>query len=242
MSKTANAIAIVAMLYATRRYYRDWGATKGERGQRFPGDELVGDPAAQMTAAIRIDAPASAVWPWLLQIGQDRGGLYLPGRLGDLMGLNIRNARRIHAIWQQTAVGDSVRVAPPGWMGCPDGVALEVAEIVPGRCLVLRTAPTGAARAVWSFLLLPQGDGHSRLLLRTRVALRHPGAVLGMELIRPAAAVASRAVLRGIKRHAEGPRLMPVAQVAATGSPGSGAPPAGRASNPSCETWPTTST
>lgn len=220
MSKTANSIAMVAMLYAARRYYRDWGATKGERGQRFPGDGMVSDPAVQLTTAISVDAPASAVWPWLLQIGQDRGGLYLPEVLGDFTGLNFRNARRIHATWQQTAVGDPVRVAPTGWLGRPDGVTLEVAEIVPGRCLVLRTACTGASRAVWSFLLLPYGDGHSRLLLRTRVALRHPGVVIGMELIRPAAALAARAVLRGIKKHAEGPRLMPVAEVPATGSPG----------------------
>ncbi|EUA88296.1 hypothetical protein I551_5220 [Mycobacterium ulcerans str. Harvey] len=40
----------------------------------LPGDSLVGDPATQTTEALCIDAPVSAVWPWLLQMGQDRGG------------------------------------------------------------------------------------------------------------------------------------------------------------------------
>ena len=64
------------MVYAARRYYRDWGATKAECKLRLPGDPLVGDPVIQMTEAVYIDAPSSAVWHWLPQMGQDRGGLF----------------------------------------------------------------------------------------------------------------------------------------------------------------------
>jgi hypothetical protein len=28
------------------------------------------------TRAVKIDAPVGAVWPWLAQIGPDRGGFY----------------------------------------------------------------------------------------------------------------------------------------------------------------------
>lgn len=217
MITAVKRIAPLVVLYAARRYFHDWGATKGERGLRFPGDELVGSPVAQMTEAVWVDAPASTVWPWLVQFGQDRGGLYLPEELGGLLGLNFRNANQIHPKWQRVAVGDPVAVAPAGWLGRPDQVALVVAEAVPDQCLVLRTDHDGAAGVVLSFLLVPHGDDRTRLLLRIRAALRHPGEVVGMELIRPAAALGARAVLRGIKKHAERPHLMAVAQVPAAG-------------------------
>lgn len=213
MITTVKRIAAVTLLYAARQYFRNWGATKGEYRQRLPGDELVDAPVVQMTEAVWVDVPPPAVWPWLVQIGLDRGGLYLHEGLGELLGLNFRNAKRIHPKWQQTAVGDPVLVAPKGWMGRPDGLGLVVAEIVPNQCLVLRTAHAGAPLAVWSFVLLPQGDNHSRLLVRIRAALRHPGAVVGMELIRPAAALGTRDVLHGIKQRAERPYLTPVADV-----------------------------
>lgn len=72
--RIAEATASLALLYAARRYYRNWGATKQEAQMLLPGDSLVGDPATQTTEALCIDAPVSAVWPWLLQMGQDRGG------------------------------------------------------------------------------------------------------------------------------------------------------------------------
>lgn len=214
MITTVKHIAPLALLYAVRRYFRDWGATKGECKQRFPGDELVDDPAVQMTEAVWIEVPPSAVWPWLAQIGLDRGGLYLPEGLGALWGLNFHNVKRVHPKWQQTVVGDPIRVAPEGWLGLDDGVSLAIAEVVPDQCLVLRTT-AGLPLAVWSFLLVPQGENRSRLLVRSRAALRHPGAVVGMELVRPVAALTMRAVLHGIKRHAEAPRLTPVAAVPA---------------------------
>lgn len=101
----------------------------------FPGGELVDGPVVQMTESVWVDVPPSAVWPWLVQIGRDRGGLYLPEALRDMLGLDYPNAKRIHSKWQQTVVGDPVPVAPQGWMGRPDGVALAVAEIVPNQYL-----------------------------------------------------------------------------------------------------------
>lgn len=208
MVRIVKIVVPLAMLGAARRYFRDWGATKDESRQQFPGDHLVNAPAVQMTEAVGVDVPPSAVWPWLVQIGLGRGGLYLSEGLGDLLGLNFRNARRIHPKWQQIAVGDAIPVTPKHWMGRSDGVALTVAEMVPNHHLVLQTAHSGPPLAVWSFLVLPRGDNHSRLLIRVRAALRHPGAVAGMELIRPAAALATRAVLRGIKQRAERPHLL----------------------------------
>ena len=72
---------------------------------RLPGDQLVGDPVIQATEAVWIDASPSAVWPWLLQMGQDRGSLYSEA-LANLIGLRFHNADRVAPEWQQLAVGD----------------------------------------------------------------------------------------------------------------------------------------
>ena len=71
--RITETAALFAVLYAARRYYRNWGATEAECQIRLPGDTLLGDPAIQTTEAVYIDAPPHAVWPWLLQMGRGPG-------------------------------------------------------------------------------------------------------------------------------------------------------------------------
>ncbi len=170
----------------------------------LPGDTLVDDPATQTTEALCIDAPSSAVWPWLLQMGQDRGGFYGCEGLKNLAGLRHNDADRVHPEWQHLAVGDVVRVAPEGWMGLPDGVTLSVAEIVPEKYIVLNaTRPDLRWNAVWSFHLQPHWEDRVRILTRARIALRHPGEVFALELARPLIALGTRGLLLGIKHRVE---------------------------------------
>ncbi len=186
---------------------------------RLPGDELVGGPAVQMTAAVWIDAPPPAVWPWLVQLGQDRGGLYSYEALENRIGLHFHTADRIHPEWQQLAVGDIVRLVPQGWMGLRDGVALPVAEIVSQRCIVLRP-PNLPWDAVWSFHVVPHGEDRCRLLVRTRSRLQHPGEVLGTELAGPLTALLTRGILLGIKRRVEQQQAGEAAAASALGQAG----------------------
>ena len=202
--RIAETAALLVMLYGARRYYRNWGATKAECQMLLPGDNLVADPAIQTTEAVYIDAPLSAVWPWLLQMGQDRGGFYGWEGLKNLAGLRHHDADRIHPEWQQLEVGDLVRLAPEGWMGLPEGVTLNVAEIVPEKYIVLNaTRPDRRWNAVWSFHLQPHWEDRVRLLTRARIALRHPGEVFAMELVRPMIALGTRGSLLGIKHRVE---------------------------------------
>src|SRR4051794_27690859 len=96
----------VALLYAARQYFRNWGTTKEESRMSLLGDELVGGPLVQTTEGVWINAPASSVWPWLVQMGQDRGGLYSYEALENLVGLYYHNAGRIHPEWQRLVGGD----------------------------------------------------------------------------------------------------------------------------------------
>lgn len=180
--RIARTAALLAALYGARRYFRNWGATKAECRMTLPGDTLVADPAIQTTEAAYIDAPVSAVWPWLLQLGQRHAG--------------------IHA--QQLAVGDAVRLAPRGWLGLPDGVMFTVTKLVPQKYLVLTaTQPGQRWDAVWSFHVQPHWEDRVRLLTRVRIALRRPGEVFAMELARPVLALGTRGLLLGVKHTVE---------------------------------------
>ncbi len=206
-----------AGLYAARRFYRNWGTAKEECETPLPGDELVGRPAVQTTEGIWIDAPAAAVWPWLVQMGQDRGGLYSYEALENLIGLEYRNADRIHPEWQRLAVGDVVRLVPRGWLGLRDGVALPVAQLIEGQSIVLRQEPPQFPfDGVWSFHLQPRWEDRCRLLVRSRSRMRLPGEVVGAELAGPVTSLLTRGMLLGIKRRTE----------QAWRSTGKGSPPA----------------
>ncbi len=187
--RTSETAALLAVLYCARRYYRNWGATKAECQMRLPGDTLVSDPVIQATEAVNIDAPASVVWPWLVQ-----------------MGLEPES--------QQLAVGDVIRPTPEGWLRLPTGMTLTIAEIVPEKYVVLDATQSNRRwNAVLSFHLQPHWEDRVRLLIRARIALRHPGEVFVMELARPLMALGARGLLLGIKRRAERPASVRVERV-----------------------------
>jgi hypothetical protein len=74
----------------------NWGATDAEAGARLPGDELLEQPDVVATRAITIAAPASAVWPWIAQMGpRPRGGAYTYDWIENLMGLDMHSVDRI---------------------------------------------------------------------------------------------------------------------------------------------------
>ena len=201
---TGNVVRVagaIALLYAARRYYRNWGTTKEECRMSLPGDELIRRPAVQSTEGVWIDAPPAAIWPWLVQIGQDRGGLYSFGTVEKLIGLDYDNADRIHPEWHSLVPGDTIRLAPNGWMGLRHGITLTVGQVTDESTLVLRGTPPGFPwETVWSFHLLPRWQDRCRFLVRTRTRLRHPGEVLGVELAGPVTALVTRGLLLGIKR------------------------------------------
>ena len=200
----AGSAVASAGLYAARQYFRNWGTTKEECETPLPGDELVAQPAVQTTEGVWIEAPAAEVWPWLVQMGQDRGGLYSYEKLENLAGLRHRNADRIHPEWQNLAVGDVIRVVPRGWMGLSDGVALPVAQLIAGESIVLRLQPPDVpVDGVWSFHVVARWEDRCRLLVRTRLRMRVPGEAVGAEAIGPAMSLMTRGMLLGIKRRVE---------------------------------------
>jgi hypothetical protein len=135
------ALGVAAvLLYAgpVRRWMRSWGARPGEA------------TAAEPVHAIEVDAPPEAVWPWLAQIGQDRGGFYSYEWLETLAGCRMRNADRIHPEWQYREIGDKVMLHPLN--------GLPVKRFEPGREIALEG---------WgSFAVERIDEGHSRVVCR----------------------------------------------------------------------------
>ncbi|BAX92984.1 SRPBCC family protein [Mycobacterium shigaense] len=214
---------MLALLFGARRYYRNWGSTKSESQMALPGDSLAGDPAIQSTEAVYIDATLSEVWPLLLKVLRRKGAVNGDGGAEGRAAVGGHNSGAVPVT--RLEVGDRVSLAAADWMGLPDGMTFNVVEIVPEKYLVLTaTRPDLSRDAVWSFHLQPHWEDRVRLLVRARIGLRHPGEVFVVELLRPLIALGTRALLLGIKRHAERPHyasptpLRPVAQ--SLGDPG----------------------
>src|SRR6266700_193576 len=70
------AIGGLAYALVARLRQLHWGATAEEAGIRLPGDDLVPDARYVTTRAVTVRAPAAAIWPWLVQMGQGRAGFY----------------------------------------------------------------------------------------------------------------------------------------------------------------------
>ena len=186
-----------------------WGASEEEIAAGYPGDELIEPPADQTTMAVTIAAPAEVIWSWLVQIGQDRGGMYSYDDLEQAIGLEIHSAETINPAWQHLEPDDSVRLVPPGWGPLPDGYAFRVSMVEPPHTLVLRQGPPQDPwDGVWTFSIREVGPGLCRLVSRTRTH-RNPGvaqAVLraATTLGAPITWLMTRKMLLTLKERAEG--------------------------------------
>jgi len=205
---TAAGVVASAAVYALVDYplLAGLGATPAENQTGLPGDELIRD-GLQSTRAIAIQAPPEDVWPWLVQMGQDRGGFYTHDWLERLFGAEIHNADRIHPEWQTLDVGDTIWPYPARKLRAmakrsADIGGWKVVSVQPGRSLVVQS---NAGRWTWALVLEPVAGGGTRLLARTRFA--RPEGVLTRALDavfgQPAHLVMETGVLRGVKARVE---------------------------------------
>lgn len=195
-------LVYVALVVAIRPWTIQWGTTAAERAMTLPGDQLVPVAHYRIDHGITINAPTTAVWSWLIQIGQDRGGFYSYSSLENAIGAQVTNAEAIVPEWQSRRVGELVRSVPPNWIGGRFGSDLgwRILELIPGQAIVLEG---------WgAFSLFPINDSTTRMLIRTRgPGLPSVGSVvlspLGLLVFEPAHLIMERRMLLGIKERAE---------------------------------------
>ncbi|MFI1955091.1 hypothetical protein ACH437_25185 [Streptomyces xinghaiensis] len=161
-----------------------WAATPEEAARAYPGDDLVPGAHASSTMATTLPAPPAEVWPWLAQMGCNRGGWYSWDRLDNG---GRPSAERIVPEWQHLEVGQRLDSVPSGhaWF--------TVAVLAPESTLVLRAQlelpsgrpfdtryeppPRAYLDAVWGFHLRPAPGDRTRVVVRTRGRGR-PGALM----------------------------------------------------------------
>jgi hypothetical protein len=185
--------AIGGLALLTGRGTRHLGAVPAEVVARQPGDELAPPGAHVSTRSVAIGAPATAVWPWLVQLGYGRGGWYAIDALERAIGVGTPSARAVRPDLQQLEVGDRVPLS--------ETTDLVVTHLEAARCLVL-ALPDGPLAWVWSFRLTPTTTG-CRLTVRTAIGARRSWVRPALPLLDAGHAVMELVQLRTIRRRVE---------------------------------------
>ena len=193
LARTASVTAAAAFLY--RRFLRQpiltWGAATDEAAARLPGDELLENADGVATRAITIDAPRSAVWPWIAQMGPSpRGGAYTYDWIENLLGLNMHSTDHVLPDYQHPQVGD-------GFGYGTNKMSFKIVE--PEHVL---TSQSADGNWVWTFVL-NERDGRTRLISRNRFRLPKLKDKIGMIPMEPGSLIMERKMLYGIKQRAE---------------------------------------
>ena len=185
---------------------------KREANRVFPGDELVAHPQSQFTHAVEINAPIEAVWPWVAQIGQGRGGFYSYEALENITGMNIYNSDEVLPEFQDPEIGDIIPFSPE------DGYPLVICES--GRSMAIETcfdlddnvlydpalaSPENYFHLTWLWHIEPTTEHRSRFFSRNRLEYSKSiknKVIFGL-LMEPIVFAMDRKMCLGIKRRAE---------------------------------------
>jgi hypothetical protein len=208
-------IAILAILYHTviRPWHLRWGTIDDEATRPLPGDDFAPETNAPATHAISINASAEVIWPWLVQMGQGRGGFYSYTWLENLVGCQMKNANEIVSEWQRLEVGDPISLHPKA-------PRLKVIVLDEHRALVLGGRPEEASdneterkrwekysQSVfsWAFVLNERSEDHTRLIVRAKghVGVGWKASLMNYLTGEPAHFIMERKMLLGIKRRVE---------------------------------------
>ena len=225
-------LAVASGAYLLRRLGQRWGATDEEVHRAMSGDELIPHPMMETTHAITVQASADEIWPWLVQMGMDRGGWYSDPEWWDSLaervlwsflnsdektGYSIRDepsADRIIGRFQDLKVGDVMLDGPPGT------AFFTVAKLEQALVLalystthILMMAPVSLrnnpkvgihGEFSWVFVLDEREGGMTRLIVRTRASYEPKlFRILTRPVLLPADFLMARMMLQTIKQRVE---------------------------------------
>ena len=183
-------------LFVIRPWHRTWGATAEESKLSMAADELIASPNYVTTRAVTIKAPPEAVWPWLVQMGYKRGGLYSYDWIDRLQKILDRpSANAILPEFQDLKPGDEIPIGgAPGW---------PVTSLEPNRSLIFDIRQPGV-HISWSWRLMPKDEKDTRLVLRIRGRVEvKPQTLPVAALLDPGEFTMVRKMLTGIKQRVE---------------------------------------
>ncbi len=149
----------------------DWGSSEPIRELSLSGDIFTaGD---QHTRAVLVQATPQELWPWLIQIGQERGGFYSYAWLENLFLADMKNVYSIEKRFQQPrTVGDTIWLANKEHYN--GGGYQIIAEITPYQSFVMvggedyeRIRKGVKASGSWAFYLYPETNNATWLIVRS---------------------------------------------------------------------------
>jgi hypothetical protein len=190
-------LAIVVLVAILLTPWMDrWGTTAEDRSAAFPGDNLISSPARVINRSVIIQAAPEEIFPWILQIGADKSGMYSYTWLENLVGCKMAKVEAICPEWQSLQVGDEMKMcagdfAPPPY---------QVAMILPDQEVVFGHQDNGQWVESWQFVLSPQPDATTKLVTRTSTNMT--GGF--WEIIRPITFIMERKMLLTIRALAPG--------------------------------------
>jgi hypothetical protein len=161
----------------------------------MPGDELVQKPSFNATRAITIDAPPTAVWSWIVQLGFGRAGWYAYDVFDNA---GHPSAERILPECQQPKVGDWIPMASK----INETTAFKIAGLEPQRWMLW-----DKPESTWAWKLVPLDARRTRLVTRLKAhyawRTSPANAVLTLILFEFGDFPMMRKLLLGVKHRAE---------------------------------------
>lgn len=165
------AVVMVVHHFILRPWFLDWGAPEEIRTLALPGDQFTTEKGH--TRAVLIQAQPEEIWPWIVQLGQDRGGMYSYTWLENLVLADMHNVYELQDHLQQPRLqGDTVWLANRKRYG---GQGYQVlAMVLPNRAFVMvggedyrRILQGEKALGSWAIYLHPENEHFTWLVARS---------------------------------------------------------------------------
>jgi hypothetical protein len=199
---------IILYILFLRPWLLSWGAMDSEINGVYPGDSLLVSWKNSSTRAITINASSDKIWPWLVQMGQGRGGLYSYDWLENLVGCEMYSADKILPQFQNTKLNDTIRMIPEK----RGPLFFLVAISDSSKAFVLRapkdsndTYATDLIGTTWAFILNKIDSSTTRLIVRFRSDFKptFSGYMVNKYVLEPIQFIMERKMMYGIKERAE---------------------------------------
>lgn len=190
------SVFLILTFSALPSYIATYGATENEIKGTYPGDEIISSPAVMWTHGLSISAPPEQVWPWIVQIGQSRGGFYSYTFIENMISRDgsYRNASQVIAEFQNPKPGDYIITD-----------MLPIKEFKTGEYFLAAVDDFFGMKWTWGWNLKPEGKENTRLVIRMKIeskdADKNPAALL---FINAGGFIMEKAMLRGIQDRSEG--------------------------------------
>ncbi len=186
-------LAVGAYLHLIRPWQLRWGATDAELARSMPGDALLAATDFNATRAVTINATPEEIWPWIVQIGDQRAGFYGYDWFDNRFA---RSAEKIISEFQDLKIGDEVPISSL--------VSQTVWLLEPYEAMVW-VGGGDEIDGTWSWGLYPLDDERTRLVTRLRGKYHWSKPTIMFNLLIEGGDLPfMRKCLLGIKQRAEG--------------------------------------